>query len=410
MEQFIGFNINSNEYMIPILKVREIITMPSVTALPHLPPYVKGVTNLRGSIIPILNLNTMLQSSGSDAEGHTVIVVTTGKLTFGIIVNGITGVVNADESDIEPPEMFFKSNVDHIEGVAKLGNKLIVLLNIKKILPVDDMSLLEDAIVTVKETGDGSNVEVTKEVVTMGGKVLVRELHEAKNYFNSKREGDQSGNKVYDLLLDFLDSLADHSYDKGDKIIEQLLRETDSDLFNEVGKITRKLHNSIEEFRGNVDSGLQKLTNDDVPKAIDKLQFVISKTEEAANNTMAIVERYFEESDAFSRNIEGLKGPEENISYLSSFKESLDNDMTLILTAQEFQDITGQTIKKVIDLVNHVEAELLRLITKFGMPSQPAAEKTADTSKTDQVWSECEDKSMEKISQSDVEALLNEIS
>jgi len=97
--QFIGFSINSNEYMIPILKVREIISMPSVTAIPHLPSYVNGVTNLRGSIIPIINLKNLLHTCGSEGDGNTIIVISTGKITFGIIVDGITGVIKFDESD-----------------------------------------------------------------------------------------------------------------------------------------------------------------------------------------------------------------------------------------------------------------------------------------------------------------------
>jgi chemotaxis protein CheZ len=409
MQQFIGFNINSSEYMIPILKVREIITMPSVTALPHLPPYVKGVTNLRGSIIPIINLRNLLNSYGEEGDGNTIIVLSTGKITFGIIVDGITGVIKADESDIEPPENFFNNSADNIEGVAKLNNKLIVLLNTKRLLPLDDMSLLEDAIVDVKETNNGKNVEVTREIETIGGKVIVTELHDAKEYFSDKLNQNDPKHNVYNLMLNFMDALSAKEYQKVENIVEQLAKETDNGLFKEVGKITRKLHDSLEDFKGSIDSGLQRLTSDDVPNAIDKLQFVITKTEEAANKTMGIIERYFEESDGFSKHIENLKGNDESADYLRTFKESLDNDMTTILTAQQFQDITGQTIKKVIDLVNHVEVELLTLITKFGMQVNPepvyagvaAGPAQGETSRP-------EEKAIEKVSQSDVQALLND--
>ncbi|UCE71920.1 MAG: chemotaxis protein CheW [Nitrospiraceae bacterium] len=82
MQQYIGFDVNSSEYMIPILKVREIITMPSITVLPQLPLYIRGVTNLRGSIIPIVNLKKLLNSETATGEGDTVIVITTGKITY----------------------------------------------------------------------------------------------------------------------------------------------------------------------------------------------------------------------------------------------------------------------------------------------------------------------------------------
>jgi len=395
--------------MIPILKVREIISMPSVTVIPHLPPYVKGVTNLRGSIIPIINLKYLLNSCGNGSDGNTIIVISTGKITFGIVVNGITGVINADQSDIEPPDNFFNNNANNIEGVAKINNKLIVLLDTKRLLPLDDMSLLEDAIVDVKKSGDGRSVEVTREVETIGGKIVVTELHDAKNYFSNKLSQNEPNHDIYSLMLNFMDALSAHEYQKVDNIVEQLVRETDNGLFREVGKITRKLHDSLDEFKCSLDSGLQKLTNDDVPNAVDKLQFVITKTEDAANKTMGIIERYFEESVEFTKHMENLKGNEESIDYLRTFKDSLDNDMTTILTAQQFQDITGQTIKKVIDLVNHVEVELLTLIAKFGMQVKPEPVHAGAVDGPGQDESNCrEEKPAEKIVQSDVEALLND--
>ncbi len=404
MQQYIGFNVISSEYMIPILKVREIISMPSVTALPELPPYVKGVSNLRGSIIPIVNLKSLLNSSFGEETGNTVIVLTTGKMTFGIIVDGITGVIKVDESQIEAPENFF-NNAENIEGVAKLGDKLIVLLDIKKLLPLDDMSLMEDAIIDVKESGDGENVEVLREVDTMAGKITVKELHNAKEFLGNKFDGSDSRQVIFDKMIDFMDAMANREYQKIDGIVEHLVNETSSDLFMEVGKITRKFHDSLKEFKGYIDSGIQKLTKDDVPNAVDKLQFVISKTEDAANKTMGIVEGYLEKSDEFSMQVNNIKGHEKEVNYLKSFKNSLDADLTEILTAQQFQDITGQTIKKVIDLVNSVEAELLALVTEFGMSAKNDAEQNNE--KPDNS-AEAAVENRDKITQSDVESLLDD--
>lgn len=409
MQQFIGFRINSSEYMIPILKVREIISMPSVTVIPHLPPYVKGVTNLRGNIIPIINLKHILNVGDGQGAGQTIIVISSGKITFGIIVDSITGVVKVNESEIEPPDNFFNNSAQNIEGVAKVNNKLIVLLNTKRLLPLDDLSLLEDAIVDVKETDDGRSVEITREIETIGGKVVVTEMHDAKDYFNDKINQNHPKNGLYNLMLIFMDALCVRDYQKAEQIVEQLARETDNGLFKEVGKITRTLHDSLEEFKGSIDSGLQKLTNDDVPNAIDKLQFVITKTEDAANKTMGIIERYFEESSEFSKHIENLSGNAESVDYLRIFKDSLDNDMTSILTAQQFQDITGQTIKKVINLVNDVEVELLSLMNKFGMQIKAEADPAGGSAGPHKAEASCPDnKALEKVSQSDVEALLND--
>jgi len=409
MQQYIGFHLNNNEYMIPILRVREIITMPSITVLPNLPSYIKGITNLRGSVIPVVNLKNLLNSNGSNETGRVVIVISAGKITFGIIVDGITGVVKIDEANIEAPDKIISSNADLLEGVAKFDNRLIVLLNTKKILPVDDISLLEDTINVSSDVENGDNVQVTREIDTIGGKVTVKELHNAKDFLTSKLDKNDPKHKIFELMIHFMDALSANEYEKMEGISDQLVRATDSGIFTEVGKITRKLHNSLEDFRGSINTGLQRLAQSDVPTAVDNLQFVISRTEDAANKTMGIVERYFEESNDFSRHLESIKGQEEAAGYFKSFKDSLDNDMTLILTAQQFQDITGQTIKKVIDLVNNVEVELLKLIAKFGILTRTETDKIKVGAASEQhEEDEATEKSIEKVTQSDVEALLND--
>ena len=409
MQQYIGFHLNNNEYMIPILRVREIITMPSITVLPNLPSYIKGITNLRGSVIPVVNLKNLLNSNGSNETGRVVIVISAGKITFGIIVDGITGVVKIDEANIEAPDKIISSNADLLEGVAKFDNRLIVLLNTKKILPVDDISLLEDTINVSSDVENGSNVQVTREIDTIGGKVTVKELHNAKDFLTSKLDKNDPKHRIFELMIHFMDALSANEYEKMEGISDQLVRATDSGIFTEVGKITRKLHNSLEDFRGSINTGLQRLAQSDVPTAVDNLQFVISRTEDAANKTMGIVERYFEESNDFSRHLESIKGQEEAAGYFKSFKDSLDNDMTLILTAQQFQDITGQTIKKVIDLVNNVEVELLKLIAKFGILTRTETDKIKVGAASEQPEEdEATERSIEKVTQSDVEALLND--
>ena len=96
------------------------------------------------------------------------------------------------------------------------------------------------------------------------------------------------------------------------------------------------------------------------------------------------------------------------MNYLKTFKEAMDNDLTEILTAQQFQDITGQTIKKVIALVNTVEVELVGLISTHGMPLkvEQSDEEKPDTKQQEDDWANAE--SHEKVSQSDVESLLND--
>jgi len=79
------------------------------------------------------------------------------------------------------------------------------------------------------------------------------------------------------------------------------------------------------------------------------------------------VENHILKMDDVASHIRNISGPQESVDYLKSFKDSLENDLTEILTTQSFQDLTGQTIKKVIKLVGEIEEELVRLITTFGV-------------------------------------------
>jgi chemotaxis protein CheZ len=364
--QYIGFIMNNNEYTIPILKVQEIINMPQLTKMPQAPYYIEGITNLRGRVIPIVNLKKLVGLNGSDSIGEKVIVVTSGRITFGVLVDGITGVVNIEESEIEPTENIMKSHIEQVSGVAKVDDRLITILDTKKLIPVEDMSIFEEEVFEVKETGD--KVEVVKKIEGMGGEMVVKEVMDAKDFFEKKGiSSNDPRYALFDDMVNFMNAIAAQNYEKADDAIQNIMNKGQSDLFKEVGKVTRKLHDAIRSFKEAIDPRLKDMAVTDMPSAIDKLQFVIDKTEEAANKTMGIVEKYILSMDDLASHIRNLKGPEESVSYLKDFKNKLEDDFTEILTAQSFQDITGQTIKKVIKLVGEIEEELVKLIATFGV-------------------------------------------
>jgi chemotaxis protein CheZ len=99
--------------------------------------------------------------------------------------------------------------------------------------------------------------------------------------------------------------------------------------------------------------------------------------------------------DELAAHVRKLQGPPETIAYLKEFKNGFEDDLTEILTTQSFQDLTGQTIKKVITLVNEIEAELVRLITSFGVKIESGVAEPVAVA--------------EKVSQSDVDDLLKEL-
>lgn len=392
MQQYIGFNLNNEEYTIPILKVREIIGLPPITKMPQSPPYIEGVTNIRGSIIPILNIKRRAGLEGAEQKGDRVIIVASGKAAYGILVDGITGVINIDESSIEPPENVINRTSDIIGGVIKLDNRILVLLDTSRLIPYENQSVLEE-VVEVKESDNG-RVEVVRTVQTIGGEVRISELKDARDFLEKKMGGAMEKDITLTSIVEFMEAIASQDYEKAEVAVSRIVAKGQDELFKEVGRVTRKLHDSLKSFKEAIDPKLKEMAIVEMPNAIDRLQFVIDKTEEAANKTMGIVEKYILGMDELSSHIRNIKEPEDSVNFLKGFKNRLEDDLTEILTTQSFQDITGQVIKKVIGLVGDIEEELVKLIATFGV-------KIEDGKKIEAIVPE-------RVSQEDVDDLLKE--
>lgn len=147
--KYLTFSLDQEEYGIGILKVKEIIGMMRVTPVPQTPEFVKGVINLRGRVIPVIDLRLRFGMSKSDYTERTCIVVVeidsdNGKLHIGVVVDSVSEVLNIKGSDIEDTPAFGTSlNTDYILGMAKAGNSVKILLAIDRVLSADEMGMLE---------------------------------------------------------------------------------------------------------------------------------------------------------------------------------------------------------------------------------------------------------------------------
>jgi purine-binding chemotaxis protein CheW len=143
--QLVSFNIGQEEFGIDILKVQEIIRLLSVTNVPNSPYYVDGVINLRGKVIPIIDLRTRL---GLDRKEHgkdtRIIVVELEGRTVGFVVDAVSEVLRIPRNITEPPPVL-ASGVDssYITAVGKLEDRLLILLDLDKVLSTDDKKLLD---------------------------------------------------------------------------------------------------------------------------------------------------------------------------------------------------------------------------------------------------------------------------
>ena len=143
--QMISFAVGAEEYGIDIQTVKEVIKIQEITQLPKAPSFVKGVINLRGDVIPIIDLR---EKFGLEQKEHTdltrVIVVDVGTKSIGMVVDSVSHVIRIAQSEIEPPPPLIGGlSGEYIRGVGKMGEKLIILVNIDKILTADEKIELE---------------------------------------------------------------------------------------------------------------------------------------------------------------------------------------------------------------------------------------------------------------------------
>ncbi|MFC4409195.1 chemotaxis protein CheW [Chungangia koreensis] len=132
----IVFRLMDKEYAVPVNEVQSIEKVMPLTRVPNTPSYVKGVINLRGIITPILSLRERFEMVKGQEDEHTRIIITTlEEYTVGLIVDAAKDVLDLDIQAIEPqPEVFGTVEAEYISGVAKVDNRLIVLLDLKKVL------------------------------------------------------------------------------------------------------------------------------------------------------------------------------------------------------------------------------------------------------------------------------------
>ena len=137
--QYLTFTLGAEEYGFEILKVQEIKGYSAITPIPNTPNYVKGVMNLRGSIIPIVDLRAKLAMAEAAYNQFTVIIVVrVGAKTVGVVVDAVSDVLNIPLKDIQPtPDFGSQVDARFISGLAKAGERLVVLLDIEKVLASD---------------------------------------------------------------------------------------------------------------------------------------------------------------------------------------------------------------------------------------------------------------------------------
>ncbi len=152
--QLVVFDLNEEAYGVDIGAVREIIRMQEITRVPRAPRFIEGVINLRGKVIPVVDLRQRFSMPETErTEEHRIVVVDVMGQDIGMVVDAVTEVSRVSEASIEPPSSVITTeDSDYLTGIVKTDSKLIILLDIAKVISADEADkLVEVAEASVAE-------------------------------------------------------------------------------------------------------------------------------------------------------------------------------------------------------------------------------------------------------------------
>ncbi|WP_017346546.1 chemotaxis protein CheW [Pantoea sp. A4] len=144
-QEFLVFTLGEEEYGIDILKVQEIRGYDQVTRIANTPEFIKGVTNLRGVIVPIIDLRVKFSQPDVDYNDNTVVIVLNLlQRVVGIVVDGVSDVLSLTQEQIRPaPEFAVTMSTEYLTGLGALNDRMLILVDIEKLLSSDEMALVD---------------------------------------------------------------------------------------------------------------------------------------------------------------------------------------------------------------------------------------------------------------------------
>ena len=148
-QQYLTFLLGGEMFAIGILNIKEIIEYGSLTEVPMMPEFIRGVINLRGSVVPVIDLSARFGRKSTEVSRRTCIVIIEvnagtedeAKQDVGVMVDSVSEVLEIARGEIEPPPAFgAKIRIDFVRGMGKVAGKFVIILNVDRVLSVDEMA------------------------------------------------------------------------------------------------------------------------------------------------------------------------------------------------------------------------------------------------------------------------------
>ncbi len=160
--QYLTFTLGGEMFAVGILNVKEIIEFGTLTEIPMMPSFIRGVINLRGAVVPVVDLAARFGGAASEVQRRTCIVIVEvtqedAKHDIGIMVDAVSEVLEIQDGDIEPPPSFgARIRADFIAGMGKVNQKFVIILEIQRVLSVDEMAVLANVETGAAAAQDGT--------------------------------------------------------------------------------------------------------------------------------------------------------------------------------------------------------------------------------------------------------------
>ena len=151
-QQLVVFDLSTESYGVDIGAVREIIRLQDITKVPRTPEFVEGVINLRGKVIPVVDLRKRFGlPAGEESKENRIVVVDIGAQDIGVIVDAVTEVLRIDTGSVEPPSsVITTADSEYLLGIAKLDSRLIILLDLEQVLTEVEHNSLQEMDLTAQ--------------------------------------------------------------------------------------------------------------------------------------------------------------------------------------------------------------------------------------------------------------------
>ena len=339
--QLIGFTVGEERFAIAISEVHEINRFEHISKIPDLPDHVLGVIDLRGVVVPVINLAEKLGISSQGVTKDTrIIIVGFNGDKIGILVDSVSEVLRVSNSSLErPPSIIQSVNAEYICGIIRNNNQLIVVLDFLRLFK------------------DYSPLQTREGLINLG------EIAAPAQGNVGSQKGDDS-----DAISQIVD--VTRAMSEGD-----FHHEIDGELYGQIGELAKYINATIKKLQ-TVEPNIA-LATDKIPAASLQLSEITKATEEATHSVMGQVERALDNQDLLLYHIEAIEKGVDLTKEVGELKQiTADNKEILldIITGLSFQDLTGQKIKTIISLIEEIEKRIIHLIVTFGLKSKTGIE------------------------------------